>query len=1143
MHLPINAVQSGQVTALTVTVSGVPSGVTLYGGSTWTIPASEAGSNTENLYLAASSSAAPGTLTVTGDNGTVTHTYAVPVTIGTPTPFQIHVSPSALTLAPGGSGTVQVTVTGSNLPANLEISPYTVPDNWIFSRPDVSGSGSGPFTLTFTAPMAISPVTVPVYIGVYDPSQAAGNGSESAAPVSISVNQPFPMVTALTRANFVRDNDTPWSITYDQARKLLFVAYPNLNEIRVYSSIDQHVVGTIPVLLYPTGNAAPTGDFMDESADESRLYVGSLGRVVTIDPNLLQVVATTVLPSVSPAGQALPLGAVHLVTLADGKLLLLNFDGHLYLWDPATGSITGIAPAGPVQNFERFSRSSDHTTVLLSGGAYGTGAAVFFFSGSDTFGTVVSGLLLGQLTLSPDGTKIASLCIEDQSLTSSLVLLDNNFQVLATQPSSASPNCGFADPARAIFSLDGRTIYAFPVVEGEGNVGAAWDAQTLAPLGLFSLFENYGLAITYPLAIDESGLIFGAGTGPDTLGLPIEDASHPGAILPDPAFEDGLPGTTGFIAPGVIFPYAVNGTPAPLRGMNPAVLNGMGFETDATYGVFVGVPPGATGSAPASGVSLASSDQLTFTMPPGVSYGPANVTLTRADGWHQVIPDGVSYGPWLLGADPNAISSTVPTVVTLYGYGLTTGTATFDGQEVALTSGSAFPNGAVADIPPFPLVYAQITVPPGTPGTGDVAVAAGTGTTTLHLGAQFLKTSQVFPLAGQLTAIVYDHAHQRVFVSNTNNNSVAVFDLASETFLAPIAVGNMPTSLALTPDQSLLAVLNASDGTVSVLDLSQLKVVAAWPAITAAEKAVSLQPDLPDAIAPVSLDRVAVHIPGASYVHLLNLQSGSLGCTGVAGCDTSGTGLAPGFRPLVLTSTPDGTKMFWTDEYSHAGVLDLGANTLTSAVAIPAPEQLGAVANADGTVFVDNMNAYDGQLNPINTLGGDAFYYNTGNDDEMAGEALNPSGSLLFRWGKRFDDLSDELHVFDVRHARLVLRIATPDARAPASPQSIAIDETGTRLFFLTRSGISLVQLGAAPLSLASVAPGAGSPGSAVVLRGSGFSTGTTVSFGSLPAQAAFVDGMTLKATVPALPSGPVRVTVTNPDGASYSLDAAFTAN
>ncbi len=62
-------------------------------------------------------------------------------------------------------------------------------------------------------------------------------------------------------------------------------------------------------------------------------------------------------------------------------------------------------------------------------------------------------------------------------------------------------------------------------------------------------------------------------------------------------------------------------------------------------------------------------------------------------------------------------------------------------------------------------------------------------------------------------------------------------------------------------------------------------------------------------------------------------------------------------------------------------------------------------------------------------------------------------------------------------------------------------------------------------------------------LRGSGFQNGATVSIGAVQAATAFVDASTLTVTVPSLTSGPERVTVSNPNGETYTLDDAFTTN
>jgi hypothetical protein len=106
----------------------------------------------------------------------------------------------------------------------------------------------------------------------------------------------------------------------------------------------------------------------------------------------------------------------------------------------------------------------------------------------------------------------------------------------------------------------------------------------------------------------------------------------------------------------------------------------------------------------------------------------------------------------------------------------------------------------------------------------------------------------------------------------------------------------------------------------------------------------------------------------------------------------------------------------------------------------------------------------------------------------------------------------------------------------------MALDETGQRIFLITNTGITVAQLAQEPLSLASATPAAAAPGTQITIRGSGFESGATVSFGDVLATATYVDADTLQVIVPAMSPGPVRITVTNADGGKYSYDALFTA-
>jgi YVTN family beta-propeller protein len=397
----------------------------------------------------------------------------------------------------------------------------------------------------------------------------------------------------------------------------------------------------------------------------------------------------------------------------------------------------------------------------------------------------------------------------------------------------------------------------------------------------------------------------------------------------------------------------------------------------------------------------------------------------------------------------------------------------------------------------------------------------------------------VYPKSGLLDAITYDQARHRLYVTNQNNNRVEIFDLGSNSYLAPVPVGNTPTALALTPDGQLLAVVNAVDGTVSVIDPVKMMVIATYPLLTSSDMGngcagvvVGMAPAEPhrmlvDVDCPATLD--------AGLLHLINLDTGSLICTGVAGCSSNGTDINVGNN--AMASTPDGAKIFLASTSLSGGpvsLLDLQANTLTSGFSATFAD---AAASADRTIYAASFGIADAQLAPFSTMAYE-FYADSGNQSfhNVFGEKLSPSGSLLFV------PQDSGVDIFDVHTGRLAQHLVLPDP-IPQNTNALALDETGTKLFLTSSTGVTIAQLHDLPLSLATLNPASGPPGTSVTLRGSGFQNGATVTFGTTQVSATFVDSNTIQTTVPSLPAGSVRITVTNPDGHSYSFDDAFAVN
>jgi len=106
-----------------------------------------------------------------------------------------------------------------------------------------------------------------------------------------------------------------------------------------------------------------------------------------------------------------------------------------------------------------------------------------------------------------------------------------------------------------------------------------------------------------------------------------------------------------------------------------------------------------------------------------------------------------------------------------------------------------------------------------------------------------------------------------------------------------------------------------------------------------------------------------------------------------------------------------------------------------------------------------------------------------------------------------------------------------------ASP--LALDSGGRYVYLLTDKGLTVVDLGAAPLSIGHLSQQNASPGTQITVRGSGFDSGTIATVGGVSASVSVTDENTLTLTVPGAPSGSQDIVLTRGDGETYTLENA----
>lgn len=76
-----------------------------------------------------------------------------------------------------------------------------------------------------------------------------------------------------------------------------------------------------------------------------------------------------------------------------------------------------------------------------------------------------------------------------------------------------------------------------------------------------------------------------------------------------------------------------------------------------------------------------------------------------------------------------------------------------------------------------------------------------------------------------LVDMVFDSSRQRLYIANSGMNRVEVFDIPRQQFLAGIKVGQLPRSLALTPDGNTLYVVNTGGENITIVDPDQMQAI------------------------------------------------------------------------------------------------------------------------------------------------------------------------------------------------------------------------------------------------------------------------------------------------------------------------------
>ena len=900
---------------------------------------------------------------------------------------------------------------------------------------------------------------------------------------------------------------TPAAAVFDSVHNLVYASNPAWNRVDVISPSTHQIVNSIPA-------PSPTG--MDLSLDGTQLIVGSnVQQIVSISTASLQVVTRTNVPPIVQGGAMYAIPDL-LANTSNGTVLVgMTLNGsppayYLEQWNPAAGTFTPRSVPGVNAWIDQLVRTGDGAKALVVDYGSEVNMAVYD-AASDSFsasGQSPVGQVLG-VAGSPTAEQFAIIG------TNGLAFVDSNLRTLATIQLGV-----FFSGMR--YSPDGTKLYitAISYVPPCGPYYPellTYDATSYALAGVAPAFQTASGAlcpdppylVATPLAADNTGFNYSAFNH----GLVLDDAANLQNIL-------SLPG-------GPPFPAVSSADEAAL---NMPLETGLG---QINYDVLPDV-----WFANTRGTNVQSSGGLvSVTAPPSPTAGLANVKAVLPDGWFALAPQGFSYGTQILFVGGNAGSPQGGASLALIGYGLIgnagSPTVTIGGQP-AKVAGYAkyvdFNDSGFNAIYPFGGVdEVMVVVPAGSPGAADITITSSAGTDALPKAFTYLPAVTDYSSADAFSFVLYDS--QRHWVYLNSGNHIDVFSADTNQFLSPIVPPTLSGTrqlqgLALTPDFSKLLVANVSDLSLAIINPDD-------PSSATAVKIVpSGLPNNPGpyAVAATSTSQafITTGVCGSAPVYVLDLSTLHVTTPFNSNFICGGSSLWP---------TPSGDYILMGNNLWSAATnqwtagLDLVGDSLA--------------VSGDGHWFASDYTRLDSQMIQHSQAQPPEFFSSLLYFTDLVGEKLNASGSLLYTPVPQGFAASESngVDITDTNHGAWLGQILlTEQIKTSGAQTTMDFDERGDRLFLLTNHGLTVVQLSAPPLAIGYLNPTVGpiSGGTTVTIRGSGFESGATVSFGGTAVTTTLVDASTLQVVTPRASAGGARVVIQNPDGSSYSLDAAF---
>lgn len=1118
----IIATETNTTTTPILSLGQLPSGVTASGTFPMSIPP-----NGVTITFQASQSVALGSYSValSGQAGTATAATSLPITVEATVGFRFNQNLfSEMAIPAGGSGQMQFgtsTISAGTADYNVALAISGLP---VGTSATISPSTITPgqtTTVTISASSS-APATQNAEVTLVGTATSA---SVPQASSTFTLSVTTPASTASNRTDYTSTEGTPYAAAYDAIHNLIFSSNPAWNRVDIISNSTHAIVKQVSI-------PAPRG--LDITLDNSTVWV------TTASQEMFAINTTTFAAREYSLPNVTTLGAPSVSTwigfqvyaLEDGTLMLAfaqnDCCGYLdiAIWNPSTGSFTLLnLPSPESAQVFYILRTGDHSRVYFVGSTSDEPSFYYDVPSAAFSGVTHTGEYGSAAAVNFDGSRIA---IYDDT---GFYMYDGNFNRLGSLPGGGvlgtyvGSATGIFDGGM-IFSPDNKYLYEvampfetpiiYTIDPNNLNALSVAPAMPMIPIGA-ELGPPFYMAA--PFAVDSTGMLLSI----QDYGIAFDDSTFAQNLLPQ------------------------IGTPVFMQHMSPYSGPIAGGTTSGGFGNVFSLDPSVWyGGNP--GTATLTSNSVTITSPPGIAPGPVNIKMLFPDGIEVFDPLFFSYGP----AIEHIVLSGAPPSGDARGAILGFGMANTSGASLTIGA-SQTPVTASQLAGPFAESSISFTIPAGSPGYANVTVTTPDGSTTVPNAVYYAQSVQDYASDDSFAAILYDRYRNQLYLSAGNH--IDVFDLTSNEFVAPLNPPSQGSAkqfagLALTPDGTVLLATDLLDGSLAVIDpdnpTMSYSVFIAAPTSSTAQgiNGPFTCTDGPLYVAAAINNQAYVTEggfpgpgcgPGQGSFYDVDLTSKTVSnaFASLANCAVA---------PAFLATSGDGSKLAISGPQAGSGifsVFDLVHHTCNGSGAY----QSGAAFSYDGVVAASQWVFTDSNAVVNGSVARPAVFYNPELFPSLPSK-LNDTGSLYYVpyppvSGLSYSQPNSFFDIVDVRQGLVKMRFSLTETISDIA-DSLAIDPTGRHVYLLTTTGLTIVDLGQAPLSIGSFSSSSVSAGQEITVYGSGFTAFTTATVGGLAAAVSFIDENTLTITVPQAGPGPVVVTLSNSDGVSYTLQSGL---